>query len=173
MFIHDIIKIKYTNLGYLPDNPYYLISDKEMLDAFINDNKECVFFDYYYCPDPSFQQPYDELVDYIKVAKDQFIAEGKQLPSWIYSYMLLRPITYDSDEADISYLCELAHVQQNNALAQFDLDVATACYDVSKKWILKQRSKQGDRPPTMFGETHVTKSLRLDQANILLDENIV
>ena len=35
-FIHDIIKIKYSKLGYLPSYPYNLISDKEMFQAFIN-----------------------------------------------------------------------------------------------------------------------------------------
>lgn len=35
-FIHDIIKIKYSNLGYLPGYPYHMISDKEMFDAFID-----------------------------------------------------------------------------------------------------------------------------------------
>lgn len=34
--IHDIIKIKYIELGYLPDQPYHLISDAEMCDAFIH-----------------------------------------------------------------------------------------------------------------------------------------
>ena len=34
--IHDIIKIKYTRLGYLPNYPYHLISDEEMFDAFID-----------------------------------------------------------------------------------------------------------------------------------------
>lgn len=35
MFIHNIIKIKYVTLGYLPNIPYHLVSDKEMFDAFI------------------------------------------------------------------------------------------------------------------------------------------
>ena len=34
--IHDIIKIKYINLGYLPNYPYHMISDREMFDAFID-----------------------------------------------------------------------------------------------------------------------------------------
>ena len=38
--IHDIIKIKYTRLGYLPNYPYHLISDEEMFNAFINFNGE-------------------------------------------------------------------------------------------------------------------------------------
>ena len=34
--VHDIIKIKYSNLGYLPGYPYHMISDREMFDAFID-----------------------------------------------------------------------------------------------------------------------------------------
>ena len=30
MFIHDIIKIMYTAIGYLPNYPHYLISDEEI-----------------------------------------------------------------------------------------------------------------------------------------------
>lgn len=37
--LHDLIKIKYANEGYLPNTPYHQISDNEMLSAFIrNDN---------------------------------------------------------------------------------------------------------------------------------------
>ena len=35
MFIHDLIKIKYTHMGYLPDYRVELISDVEMCDAFL------------------------------------------------------------------------------------------------------------------------------------------
>ena len=35
MFIHNIIKIKYVTLGFLPNRPYHLISDDEMFDAFV------------------------------------------------------------------------------------------------------------------------------------------
>ena len=60
-------------------------------------------------------------------------------------------------------------VKFDNALPEFNAEVAMNCYKISKKWIQKLPSKHAHRPPTMFGETHVTKSLRLDQANILLD----
>ena len=44
-FIHNNIKIKYVNLGYLPNWPYHLISDEEMFDAFMSnvviDKSEC------------------------------------------------------------------------------------------------------------------------------------
>lgn len=36
MFVHDIIKIKYVRLGYLPDWPPHLLADDEMCDAFLN-----------------------------------------------------------------------------------------------------------------------------------------
>jgi hypothetical protein len=63
--IHDIIKIKYTRLGYLPNYPYHLISDAEMFDAFINlsgtddssgssDYVERFFTDYY--PNPFYEE---------------------------------------------------------------------------------------------------------------------
>ena len=35
MLLHDRIKAMYIKLGYLPDYPYHLISDAEMLEAFI------------------------------------------------------------------------------------------------------------------------------------------
>ena len=38
--IHDAIKIKYIELGYLPDTPYHLISDAEMCDAFLHRDTE-------------------------------------------------------------------------------------------------------------------------------------
>ena len=45
MFIHDTIKIMYVNMGYLPNFPFYLISDSEMIEAF---RKEDGFFNEYY-----------------------------------------------------------------------------------------------------------------------------
>ena len=33
--VHDLIKMKYVNEGYLPNWPYHLISDDEMCDAFM------------------------------------------------------------------------------------------------------------------------------------------
>ena len=60
--LHDIIKIKYTRLGYLPNYPYHLISDEEMFNAFIDldsesasgsgsPSTEAYFFEDYY-PNP-------------------------------------------------------------------------------------------------------------------------
>jgi len=81
----------------------------------------------------------------------------------------MRPIGEYSDEADIYYLYEIAEIDRPKGLAEFTPDLARYCYQVSSEWIKKLPAKYGHRPPTMFGEPHVTKSLRLLQANVLID----
>lgn len=167
MFIHDIIKSQYSSMGYLPGYPYHLISDAEMFDAFLREDG--FFNDYYPCPGERFEEAYTTLREYIAEKISEFMAGGDELPSWIYSYMLMRPITYASDEADIAYLYDLLGMDPPEALAEFSEQLAGACLEVSRRWLQKLPSKSKDRPPTMFGETHVTKSLRLDQANVLIE----
>ena len=167
MFIHDVIKIRYVNMGYLPGYPYDLISDKEMFDAFLREDG--FFNDFYPCPASDLQSDYDALKEYIVNSINKYLEDGTTIPDWVYSYMIMRPITFDSDEPDIAYLCELANIESPKAESEFTDEVARMCLNVSKKWIQKLPAKNSDRPPTMFGETHVTKSLRLDQANILTD----
>ena len=60
MFIHDFIKIMYTDMGYLPNYPYYLISDEEMFDAFLRDDQG-FFNDYYPCPADNLQTEYERV----------------------------------------------------------------------------------------------------------------
>ena len=166
MFIHDVIKMMYINMGYLPGQPYYLISDKEMFDAFLREDG--FFNDFYPCPSESLQEAYSNLRQYIVDSISNYLnGSESELPAWIYSYMIMRPITYDSDIADIAYLNNLANIDSPSGAPQFTEELAESCYEVSQKWLQKQPSKASHRPPTMFGETHVTKSLRLDQANIL------
>ena len=167
MFIHDVLKIQYINMGYLPGYPYHLISDAEMFEAFLKDGG--VFNDFYPCPEDSMQEAYDALRQGIENAINAYLESGTEIPNWVYSYMLRIPITYQSDEVDIAYLCELGNIDVPTTVAEFNEEVAEMCLDVSTKWILKQPSKYKDRPPTMFGEAHVIKSLRLDQSNILSD----
>lgn len=167
MFIHDVIKIRYVNMGYLPGYPYDLISDAEMFDAFL---KEGGFFDDFYpCPYDDLREDYDNLKAYIVDSITNYLKDGSVIPDWVYSYMIMRPITFESEEPDIAYLCDLANIDSPKAEAEFTEEVAQTCLRVSKKWIQKLPSRDAQRPPTMFGETHVTKSLRLDQANILTD----
>lgn len=172
MHMHDVIKIRLSNMGYLPGYPYHLISDNEMIKAFIG--SEGFFNDFYPCPSDDLEDAYELLKNTIEVKLSEYIISNgdKPIPNWIYSYMLMRPITYQSDEAAIDYLSGMLNLNSTNALPEFDADMARACYQVSCKWLTKFASKALDeqRPPTMFGETHVTKSLRLDQANVFVED---
>lgn len=170
IYIHKVIKIMYVDMGFLPDYPYHLISDKEMFDAFLREDG--FFATYYPCPDPEFQEAYDALLNYITDCINQFEEDGTIIPDWVYSYMIMRPVTYDSPEEDIDYICDMANIDKPDILAEFTTQVAETCYTVSKKWLAKMPSADR-RPPTMFGETHVTKSLRLMQADVLLDSDMV
>ena len=168
MFIHDTIKRMYSSMGYLPGYPYYLISDEEMFEAFLK--PDGFFNDFYPCPSENLREAYGLLHNYIAERIQKYCnKEEESLPDWIYSYMIMRPITFDSPEDDIAYLSDLAGLETPLGAPEFGPEMAEKCYAISIKWIQKQPSKYSHRPPTMFGETHVTKCLRLDQANILLN----
>ena len=166
MEVKDYIKILYSKMGYLPNHPYHLISDEEMFDAFL---KEDGFFaDFYPCPDSSLEDKYTALLQCIKEKVTKHLKDNEELPNWIYSYMSLNVTTFNSSERDLDYLAGLLGIEFNSGLSEFNPQVASACYEVSSKWIQKQPSKYANRVPTIFGEPHVIKSLRLDQANMLL-----
>ena len=89
----------------------------------------------------------------------------------------MRPIAACSEEIDIIYLYSLLsdRIDIDNSTGQFEFtpEIARACYLTSADWMKRLPSQFRNRTcPTMFGETHVTKSLRLEQANIFLDEVI-
>lgn len=165
MFTHDIIKILYTNLGYLPGYPFWLIDDSEMFNAFVKE--EGVFEEFYPCPSQDLSEQYGLLKENIFGFIVEYQQSGKEIPDWVYSYMLLQPITYQSSLQDIEYLFSLNNMDVEDQEAQFNEDIAKSCYQVSVDWMKKQPWKYKDRVPTMFGEAHVVKSLRLEQANIL------
>ena len=191
-FIHDIIKIKYSKLGYLPGYPYHLISDEEMFKAFIcltdsdEDKKADHFFEDYY-PNPfegknnlyyrkldakgdvisevSLSDEYDKLKSniikvvnlYLQYAGTE-LAENYTIPNWIYTYMLGEVVYANSTYLDI--YDTLALLGENNTNNKFTNKACALCYATSIKYISKQTS--GTRPPTVFGEPHVIKQLRLE-----------
>ncbi len=166
IFINNIIKIKYVSMGYLPNYPYHMISDKEMVNAFIGQG---MYFDSIYpCPGETFQEDYNKLRSSIEATLSSYL-EGTTdtIPDWIYSYMLGNTITYTSDVRDIEYLYDLTGVKPITSFDLFEQNLAAACLTVSKDWIKKQPASMRYRMPTMFGEPHVIKSLRLMQADIL------
>lgn len=163
-FLHDIIKIKYIEEGYLPNYPYHLISDSEMCDAFLNNSDECYFYDNYPCIDESLRSDYDSLVNNISyhIDKLKHCNESEfKLPDWVYSYMVGSVIGPNSRKIDIHDL--LVPMALDNVDDEFTLHASKECLKISKVWLKKYpASKLDHRSPTMFGEGHVMKYLRLE-----------
>lgn len=162
--IHNIIKIKYVNEGYLPNYPYHLISDAEMCDAFISDDGTGFFFDFYPLPDDSLYDEYIALVDALKyqISKlKQSVEAEYRMPDWVYSYMLGQVISQYSDQQDKHDLFVLMNM--DNVEDDFSLNISKYCLKISKTWLAKiPKEKLGVRCPTIFGEPHVIKCLRLN-----------
>lgn len=185
MFIHDIIKIQLSRDGYLPNYPPHLISDAEMCDAFlpyvyveddptfgydISMDAEINYFrDNYPVVDDSLLDAHKKLVSeiayHINVLKNS-TEDNPVLPDWVYSYMLGIVISVNSGQKDIHDL--LVMLGTDNLYDEFDAASSAACYNESKQWLGKlSESQRIHRPPTMFGEPHVIKSLRVKKLNVL------
>lgn len=196
MLVHDILKIKYVNLGYICKNyPYHLISDEEMFNAFIdlgNDkfnekttiiNRDVRFFDMYY-PNPfeagdvyykrnakgevieeiDIYAEYGKLKAYIISAINAYLShigtpeESKYIiPNWIYTYMLGEVVYEQSDYLDKEDT--LALLGCSNLDNEFTKEACMNCYKTSLSYI--STLKTDTRPPTVFGEPHIIKQLRL------------
>lgn len=202
--IHDIIKLNYSRLGYLPNYPYHLISDREMFEAFIdlsyedessssissddssqdapeNSTVERFFDDMY--PNPflgeendlyvegaggikiRLRSEYCRLKQYIVTTINAYLehcdggdADLYTIPDWIYTYMLGEVIYNDSEYRDIYDLLQLLHA--NNIDNELTAEICKQCYLVSTRYISTLTANI--RPPTVFGEPHVIKQLRLE-----------
>lgn len=176
-FIHDIIKIRFIREGYLMNYPPHLISDSEMLDAFLrysdwdsfeSDSSPMYFKDYYPLLDESLKDRYIDLIESIMYYIDQFKADDndiKQLPDWIYSYMLGAVISVNSDLLDIHDL--LVGLGIDNLDDDFLPEACEECYKVSTMWLSKIPKYQlGRRVPTLFGEPHIVKAIRLQVSSL-------
>lgn len=176
MFLHDVIKIKYISLGYLPNIPYHLISDEEMFSAFHNAESphDCFFYNEY--PpmpatdeergniDPKSPVPSKYAVLLDKIYRTILLyqdGEIQQLPDWIYSYMLGAVVGPHSDKRDIHDV--IAPLGVDNPDDDYGDDASIKCYQESEEYLRKTlpANSPDSRPPTMFGEPHVIKSLRL------------
>ena len=194
MLVHDIIKIKYVNLGYIKKNyPYHLISDEEMFNAFVDlgtgftsslIDPDARFFDSYY-PNPftlddyyikrnadgeivekiPLSAEYDKLKAYIISSINEYLKyvgtsdESSHLvPDWVYTYMLGEVVYQQSDYLDIQDT--LALLGLTNTENEFTKEACAKCYVTSLNYI--STLTIGIRPPTVFGEPHVIKNLRLE-----------
>lgn len=181
-FIHNLVKIKLINEGYLSNFPYHLISDNEMCDAFLSKTvnsdgnviKSGYFFDAYPCIVPEYRgdnNVYDNLersIRYHIYCLKKSSDSEYTLPDWIYSYMLGKTVGVFSDKLDIHDLIYPMGV--DNIDDEFTADASRRCFEESKKWLKSNNEQYVEfehietslRPPTMFGEPHVIKSIRLN-----------
>ena len=166
--IHYVIKINYIKAGYLPNYPYHMISDHEMCDAFLNDDNPCFFYDNYPLLDDSLSDAYNKLVEELKYHMNALKSQpddSYDLPSWVYSYMLGSVVSINSDHYDIQNIADMLNIDID--FGDFNSELSKNCYEVSKEWIQKLSSEEQEhRPPTMFGEPHVIKSLRLKSVQV-------
>jgi hypothetical protein len=224
MLVKDIIKIRYSNDGYLPAYPYHMISDKEVISAFADSNGAGFFRDNYPClvEEAEFIKSYNQLflsIMYYMCMKYNIPNTDVSIPDWVYSYMLGSTISINSDSLDIHDLS--VSLGTSNMSDEFNAACSKACLEVSKQWLGKYDSTidvpeiyvgklenflniriistlggesiyytSGEdpqpievntsydlftkvntnkiyiEPPSMFGEAHVLKALRLQQTAI-------
>lgn len=162
MLVHDIIKIRYAKSGYLPDWPPHLISDEEMLHAFLNDDEDdvCYFDETYPNPGEGLSEAYENLRNNIRELLDAFLENGADIPDWVYSYMLGAVVGPNSETQDIHDLLVL--LNKDSIYDLFTPEISGECFKVSEAWVKRYTTS---RAPSVFGEPHVIKSLRLQLAN--------
>ena len=136
--IIDNIKIKYSREGYLPNYPHHLISDKEMIDAFIN-NDICYFDDYYQLRDESLREEYENLKKALKYHTEQYLKKDtpdwKEMPDWVYSYMLGVVIGTQSRKIDIHDL--IVKLNTDNMDDDFNDICQKECFKISTQYVNK------------------------------------
>lgn len=168
MLLHNLVKMMYVREGYLPNHPYHLISDEEMFNAFLDNTDDCYFAVNYPCMYNSLSNEYEELKSALRYHIDKYLnsTTGELPPSWIYSYMLGSCISVNSDVQDRHDMLVL--MNKDNLDDEITEDVCKECLRLSSAWVNKlPPSKNDHRPPTIFGELHVIKSLRLLNVNVL------
>ena len=136
MLIHDILKIRYTNAGYLINYPYHMVSDAEMFKAFMDNNGAGFLADNYPClsTNPDVIKAYNQLVLSILYHIDLFmVLDVNVIPDWIYSFMLGSVISVNSDKLDIHDLS--VQLGTSNLADEFTAACSDACYAESQNWL--------------------------------------
>lgn len=141
--------------------------------SYISSSDVMFFRDNYPLIDPAIELQYKDLVNRIFYEIQEFknnINDDRALPEWIYSYMLGVVIGPQSDILDIHDF--ISSMGTDNTYDEYTLDCAIECFRISSDWLKKIIVPDGSviRPPTMFGEPHVLKSIRLDQESLLVTD---
>lgn len=135
------------------------------LDKEIRLSDMCYFSTKYPCPYESVKESYDLLVQEICYHIDAYLYPDSSIltpavPDWVYTYMLGAVIAASSPSIDRHDLLKLLNIDNLND--ELDETAIESCLSISKKWVDKlPPSKNNHRPPTVFGEPHVIKSLRV------------
>ncbi len=170
-YLHDIIKIRYVREGYLPNYPYHMISDNEMFNAFMpGDDDTLGYFSYYYpAPeDPDLLVKYNTLVDTLKYHIAMHKADPSyEIPAFVYSYMFAGAVGVRSN---YKYIHDIINpLGAGNIDDAYTEQAMAAVYNESKYYLDRVQTDktveyEGQtihlRPPTIFGEAHVVKSIR-------------
>ncbi len=147
----------------------------EVWSRFLKGTELCYFRDMYplhvenHCgtgPEIIEESKYRELVEaiayHINVLKTSH-NDIRLLPDWIYSYMLGSTLGPYSSQLDLHSMFVM--MDTDNDFDECLPECTEACYNISKEW-LKKIPDLDHRPPTMFGEPHVIKYLRLEEADL-------
>lgn len=172
--------------------PYHLISDEEMFNAFIDlgtgftsslIDPNIHFFDIYY-PNPfadkdaagriippkdqslmPYYLAYGKLVTDIKERINAYLAHygeadtaDYEVPDWVYTYMLGEVVYQQSEYLDIQDTLDLLGCSNLDNI--FTREACIKCYTISSNYVSTLTS--GVRRPTVFGEPHVIKRLRME-----------
>lgn len=176
MTLDDIVKIKYVDEGYMADYPPHLLSKDEMCAAFIlaPEGSPTFFDSNYVCLNPDLEDVYAQLKSAISYHVSRYLdkIDPVEPPMWVYSYMLGETVCETSDPKDKHDI--LTAFACDNVSDEFDAQAQQFCYDVSKKFCQKLPKDERElvtdgkvqllRPPTIFGEPHVIKSIRVGVA---------
>lgn len=144
------------------------------LDCKCKLSPDCYFAATYPLLYDSLSDAYEKLVDSIYYHIENYLTSfdidsNATLPNWIYSYMNGSVIGVNSSQPDIHDLLVLLNL--DNLDDVFTEKICHSCLEISEKWVSKlPPSKNVMRPPTMYGEPHVIKSLRI--SGLLADEII-
>lgn len=170
MLIEDIAKVKYADEGYMPNFPPHLLSREELCDAFIL--SDASYFNMNYkCLADDLEEPYALLRASIEYHVKGYLDKVNpvDLPMWVWSYVLGEAVCNASDELDRHSM--LTALNCDNTADVIDGEVQRYCYDISKAWCQRLPKQEREvvidgqvkllRPPTMFGEPHVLKVLRI------------
>lgn len=179
--VHDVIKIKYSESGYLPNYPPHLISDDEMCDAFMqypegdnaweefkNSTNISFYRDMYPVIDGTLDDDYRKLAEGIADEISKFKAsleDDRRLPDWVYSYMLGIVLTKNSPQLDMHDM--LVNMGIDNQMDEFTPECAQMCLKISDYQINKRPAGSPYRPPSPFGEPIVLKYLKLLRLNVV------